>query len=262
VEKAQATRCLYMERPELVLVDFDDTLVDTGSRFQAAREALADLLGEAGFDREDVLETHHHEVEPELLAILGLGPHRLEASFRDTYVRLCVHKREKPDPAFAHRCALLGRQVEGCPNPLPGALEALAELAELTLVGVFSQAANQEQQLECIRRAGVLRIVGSDRVHVTPRKTAETFREAVLALGGSDPALCWMIGNSMASDVNPALLAGARAILLEREHVWVHDLAEPVSDRFWSVNSFPEAVDRLRDFFLPGRPHGNRALLP
>src|SRR5690606_25163692 len=47
----------------LVLVDLDDTLVDTAPRFQNARRALFDLLTAEGFDAGVVHRVHHDEVD-------------------------------------------------------------------------------------------------------------------------------------------------------------------------------------------------------
>src|SRR5262245_65316768 len=69
----------------LVLVDFDDTLVDTAPRFQNARRSLFALLCSLGADESLVARVHHDRVDPAMLERHGLGPARLEHSFRRTY---------------------------------------------------------------------------------------------------------------------------------------------------------------------------------
>ena len=69
----------------LVLVDFDDTLVDTAPRFQNARRSLFALLCSLGAEEAFVQQVHHERVDPEMLERHGLGPGRLEHSFRRTY---------------------------------------------------------------------------------------------------------------------------------------------------------------------------------
>jgi putative hydrolase of the HAD superfamily len=64
----------------------------------------------------------------------------------------------------------------------------------------------------------------------------------------SRPDAAWMIGNSMRADINPALEAGANAILVEVDDPWHHDHAEPLSDRFHRVRRFPQAVGLLETF--------------
>src|SRR5690625_4970662 len=121
-------RLLLPREPELVLVDFDDTLVDTAPRFQKARRDLFSLLERVGFTREEIHRVHHEEVDPRMIDRYGLGPFRLEPSFRETYLRLCAEARRAPDPIIADECAALGLAVAGTPPLLDGALEALSKL--------------------------------------------------------------------------------------------------------------------------------------
>jgi hypothetical protein len=54
-----------------------------------------------------------------------------------------------------------------------------------------------------------------------------------------------MIGNSLRSDINPALIAGARAILVEPYEMWHYDNVPPVSQDFLRFPTFPDAVAHL-----------------
>jgi putative hydrolase of the HAD superfamily len=97
----------------------------------------------------------------------------------------------------------------------------------------------------CIEATGVHEIVGPDRVVVCERKTAVAFQNTLAAFQVSNPAGVWMIGNSIRSDINPALEVGARAILVEVSDPWEFDLVEPVSTDFVRASSFSHAVDYL-----------------
>ncbi|HEX6940521.1 MAG TPA: HAD family hydrolase [Longimicrobiales bacterium] len=233
----------------LVLVDFDDTLVDTAPRFQNARRALFELMEAEGFDPDDARRVHHDEVDREMLDLHGLGPFRLEPSFRETYLRLCALDGRVPDPAVIQRCVALAREVIGPPPCYDGAIEALARLAATHDTAIYTQAGNPEYQFDCIRASGVLDIIPPHRVRICARKTTAEFRATLAHFGVGDPATACMVGNSIRSDINPALAAGARAILVEVDDPWVFDLVEPVSDDFVRVRRFPEAVD-----WLLGRP--------
>lgn len=230
---------------ELALVDFDDTLVETAPAFQEAREALFRRLEEEGFSREEAEEVHYREVEPELLAVFGMGPFRMEPSFRDTYLRLCARRGIPPRMEVAAACGALGREFLGHPRVMEGSLEALARLASRFPTVLYSQASHREYQLGRIRDAGVLDILPESRVRITPHKTLEAFLEVLGDFGVSDPAAAVMIGNSLRSDINPALLAGAQAVLVEPYEMWEYDRVPPVSPRFLRFPSFPVAVEHL-----------------
>ena len=51
-----------------------------------------------------------------------------------------------------------------------------------------------------------------------------------------------MVGNSIRSDVNPALASGANAILVEAADPWHYDIVEPHSPDYVTVSSFADAA--------------------
>jgi len=231
--------------PKLVLVDFDDTLVETAPAFHQARRALFERLVEEGFPQETTARVHYEEVEPELLALFGMGPFRLEPSFRDTYVRLCAGAGRIPDPSVADECGALGRDFMGHPRPMEGAMEALERLSARFDTVLYSQASDPEYQLGRMRDAGIMNVLVEDRIRITPRKTVGSFLEALGSFGLGNPEAAVMIGNSMRSDINPALEAGSGAILVEPYEMWHYDNVPPFSQGFLRFETFPGAVDHL-----------------
>lgn len=230
---------------ELVLVDFDDTIVDTAPRFQKARLALFERLCAAGFVEEDCRRIHHEEVDPVMLRRHGLGPGRLVHSFPETYRRLCDIAGRAPEGALTTELVELARAVVGTPPLMRGALDALRRLAARHPTIVYTQSGEPEYQLGCVGDAGVVDIVGPQRVKVTDVKTPQRLRETLDEHGVTRPDAAWMIGNSIRSDVNPALEIGANAILIEIDDPWHHDEVEPIRNGFPVVRSLAEAVELL-----------------
>lgn len=229
----------------MVLVDFDDTLVETAPAFHQARDALFSRLAEEGFSEEESFRVHHDQVEPELLAIFGMGPFRLEPSFRDTYVRLCASVGRTPDQAVADQCGALGRDIMGHPTLMPGSLDALGALVATHPTVIYSQASHPAYQMKRIQEAGVAELLPDHRIRITHHKSRETFLETLQHFGVEEPGRSVMIGNSLRSDINPALEAGARAILVEPYEMWHYDKVAPVSDDFLRFTTFPEAVEHF-----------------
>lgn len=232
---------------ELVLVDFDDTLVDTAPRFEGARQRLFDRLAELGFDRSQVEHLHHHEVDPGMRRAHGLGPQRMPDAFAETYRALCRHGGLAPDPDIEAACRRLGSRVAGTPPAISGAMEALYRLAAAVPTVIYTQAGDADYQMGCLRDAGALAAVGRNNVRVVPRKTADTLRETLDGFGVRDPDRAWMVGNSIRSDVNPALEIGVRALLVEVDEPWQHDVVEPLHNGFPRVRTFRDAVELLLD---------------
>jgi FMN phosphatase YigB (HAD superfamily) len=130
---------------------------------------------------------------------------------------------------------------------MDGALAALERLASRLPTIVYSQASHVEYQLGRIRDAGVHGILADERIVIVDLKTAEAFRETLARFGIRDPAQAVMVGNSFRSDINPALVAGAGALLVEPYEMWHYDNVPPVSDAFVRFRTFPDAVEFLLD---------------
>ncbi|MDX1676055.1 MAG: HAD family hydrolase [Longimicrobiales bacterium] len=230
---------------DLVLVDFDDTLVDTAPRFERARRMLFDRMAALGYDRDRAEQVHHHEVDPRLREEFGLGPQRMPRAFQDTYRTLCRESGDDPDPTILEEVRRVGAGVAGTPPVIDGAMAALRRLAETLPTLVYTQASDERYQLGCLRDAGAVAAVGEDRVRVVPLKTAGVLRETLDEHGVRDPSRAWMVGNSVRSDINPALEVGARALLVEVDEPWQHDVVDPLHDGFRRVRTFRDAVDLL-----------------
>lgn len=234
-----------MQPIDLVLVDFDDTLVDTAPRFEGARQRLFDHLAALGFDRARVEHVHHHEVDPGMRRAHGLGPQRMADAFEATYRFLCRHDGLEPAPEVEEACRRLGSAVAGTPPAIAGAMDALHRLAAAVPTVIYTQAGDADYQLGCLRDTGAVDAVGPDRVRVVPRKTADTLRETLDGFRVRAPDRAWMVGNSIRSDVNPALEIGVRALLVEVEEPWQHDVVEPLHNGFPRVPTFRDAVALL-----------------
>jgi putative hydrolase of the HAD superfamily len=227
---------------DLVLVDFDDTLVDTAPRFEEARRSLFGLMESHGFERAHVEQVHHHAVDPGMRDEFGLGPHRLPHSFTATYRALCAGAGREPDGETLTECERIGQQVIGTPPGLAGALDALRELARAYPTAIYTQAGHIDYQLGCVRDAGVADIVGEDRIRIVPEKTAAALRTTLDHFRVPDPGRARLIGNSIRSDINPALEVGVTPIMVEVADPWQHDMVDPVRDGFPRVPSFGDAV--------------------
>jgi len=128
---------------------------------------------------------------------------------------------------------------------MDGAMEALERLSARFDTVLYSQASHPEYQLGRMRAAGIMEVLMEDRIRITPRKTVESFLEALDSFGLRNPEAALMIGNSMRSDINPALEAGSDAFLVEPYEMWHYDNVAAFSQGFLRFETFPRAVDHL-----------------
>lgn len=230
---------------DLVLVDFDDTLVVTAPRFERARRRLFERLSQHGFDLAESERIHHHEVDPRMRREHGMGPHRLPLAFGETYRTLCEAAGQELDAAVLAACRRLADDVVGTPPAIPGAIEALRRLARQLPTAIYTQAADSAYQTGCLREAGAVGVVGEARVRVVPWKTVDALQETLDHFGVRDPGRARMVGNSIRSDINPALELGVPPILVEVDEPWHHDVMDPIRNGFPIVPTFSDAVELI-----------------
>ena len=129
-------------------------------------------------------------------------------------------------------------------EPLPGVDEALSALTDqgyrLVLI-TKGDLLHQEQKLAA---SGMGELFTG--VEIVSEKTADTYRR-VFARHGPGPEQSVMAGNSVKSDILPALEAGALAALVPYPLVWAHEAAEiPVDNpRFVELASLAELPEWL-----------------
>jgi putative hydrolase of the HAD superfamily len=215
-------------------LDADDTLWHNETIFRLTHDRFADLLAEHG-DRATI-EARLAETEKRNLRLYGYGVKGFTLSMIETAMALT----DGQAPASVVREILAaGREMLAHPvETLPGVDEALAELARryrLVLV-TKGDLLDQERKLAA---SGLGDLFAA--VEIVSEKNRSTYDRVFARHGtGADEAV--MAGNSMKSDVLPALEAGAFAVHIPYAITWAHELAEaPEGDpRFGALDAIAE----------------------
>lgn len=227
---------------ELICLDADDTLWHTMRHFEAAGRALVATLepfAVAGIARERL-----EAVCARNLALYGYGAKSFTLSMLETATELGGDEL----PASAVRDILAaGRELMAHPvELLPGvepALDGLADRGRLVLV-TKGDLMHQETKLAA---SGL-----GDRfsgIEILSDKTPDAFRR-LFAQYEVAPERCLMVGDSVRSDVLPALEAGAWAAFVPHEVAWRHESAEPPGDhprfkRLKALSDLPDWIDSI-----------------
>lgn len=207
---------------ELVCLDADDTLWHNMRFFAAAEEAFVAMLepfAEVGIARETLAE-----VEERNLPLYGYGAKSFTLSMIETALEL-------GGPALSAGAVsgilAAGRQLLAHPvqllDGIEGTLDRLAAQARLVLV-TKGDLLHQEMKLAA---SGL-----GERFHgieIVSDKRPETFARLFERYGVA-PAHALMAGDSMRSDVLPALAAGAWAAFVPQGGAWSHEAAPPPRD--------------------------------
>ena len=227
----------------LVGLDADDTLWHSETIFRLTHQRFSALL--ADFADADAIEAKLAEVERRNLALYGYGAKGFTLSMLETALEISANQ------APAHIVAEIvaaGREMMAHPvDPLPGvrdALETLAQSARLILI-TKGDLFHQEQKLAASGLGSLFH-----GVEIVSEKTADTYARAFARHGGrADDAV--MAGNSVLSDILPALAAGAHAALIPYPLVWAHEAADAPADHpryreLANLGDLPGWLDELR----------------
>ena len=200
-------------------LDADDTLWHNETIFRLTQERFRALMAEVAAP--EALDAKLAEVERRNLALYGYGVKGFTLSMIETAMELTAG--EAPSRIVAEILAA-GREMLSHPVvPLPGVEAALAELAadyRLVLI-TKGDLLHQEQKLAA---SGLGELFAA--VEIVSEKDAATYQR-VFARHGAGAARAAMAGNSLRSDVLPALEAGGYAAHLPYHLTWAHELAEP-----------------------------------
>lgn len=227
---------------ELICLDADDTLWHNMRHFDAAERAAFTIL--EPFATAEVARKRFEELTGRNLALYGYGAKTFTLSMIEAATELCG---DVLPAAMIRRILETGRGLLSYPvELLPGVeatLDALAKRARLVLV-TKGDLVHQEAKLAA---SGV-----GDRfsgVEIISEKTAEVYRR-LFARYGTAAECCVMAGDSVRSDVLPALEAGAWAALVPHEIVWSHERAEEPVDhprfkRLQALTDLPQWIDGI-----------------
>ncbi|MCZ8524033.1 MULTISPECIES: HAD family hydrolase [Paenibacillus] len=235
---------------QTILFDMDDTLIHCNKYFDLVAEQFADQI-EAWFHGYhlsiDEVKKKQSEIDLERVLVSGFAPDHFPQSFVDTYeYYLNLTGRARSDKEI-ERLRELGASVYGHSiEPYPYMEETLralqAEGHELHLYTGGEPAI----QMRKVTEGGLQRFFAT-RIHITRHKNAE-FLESLVRTHGWDRKHTWMIGNSMRTDINPALKCGLHAIFMPAEQEWVYNQVEletEPSGAFFTLpglNAIPEAI--------------------
>lgn len=198
-------------------LDADDTLWHNETLFHLTQERFAALLApyaEQGALMERLVATERRNLRHYGYGIKGFTLSMIETALSVTENRL--------PPGDVARILDFGREMHDHPvEPLPGVAETLAALsADYRLVLITKgDLMDQEQKLA---RSGL----GDhfDAIEIVSEKTADTYRRLFGRHGGGQAA---MVGNSLRSDVIPAVEAGHFGVHVPYPLVWALEQAEP-----------------------------------
>jgi len=227
--------------------DADDTLWQNEQFYRLTEDRFLDLLGEHG-DR-DALSARLLEAEKRNLGFYGFGIKGFTLSMIETAIEVT---NGRVSAATISEILMAGREMLRHPvDTLPEVRETLESLAGTYRMVLITKGDLFDQERK-LAESGLGELFSG--VEIVSKKDADTYRR-IFARHGDGPERAMMVGNSLRSDIVPAIAAGSWAVYVPHELSWAleHD-DEPVGapryrhlERIGGLPSLLHEID-------PGRP--------
>ena len=210
-------------KEETLIIDADDTLWENNTFYESATDHFLELV-EARGGGKGPARRHLSEVERKNVPLYGYGSQCYARSLRETLESLAggpaTDSEMKIIDSLADRVANIPIEF------LPGVKPTLVRLRDRFRLIMFTKGHPPEQWRK-VERSGISPYF--DHVEVTPEKDPSAYCGLVERYR-LQPQKTWMVGNSPASDVNPALKAGLNAILIPHPLTWELEHEEVAED--------------------------------
>jgi putative hydrolase of the HAD superfamily len=225
---------------KIIAFDADDTLWDCQSHFEEVEEHLYTLIAPYCEDpRQELFKTESGNMDD-----LGYGCKAFTISIIETALRIAGNDltANQLSELLAHCKSLLHLPA----TPLPEVEKTLQTLrnnieSDSQLV-VFTKGELQDQENK-LKRSGLLKYF--DDVEITSDKTQAEFL-ALCEHQRIHPSELLMIGNSLKSDIAPALAIGAWAIHIPFHVTWQLEHFEDFDhERMIKIEHFSEILDYI-----------------
>ncbi len=224
---------------DTVALDADDTLWHNEIHFQASEAQLAALV--AAHATRESLGAKLLEIERRNLRLYGYGIKGFTLSMIEAAIELS-------DGAIGAgaigEIIEIGREMLAYPiEALPGVVETLQSLKGRYRVIVITKGDLLDQEAK-IARSGLGDYL--DDVHIVSEKTPEVYTRI---FGGPEAAArAVMVGNSLKSDVLPALAAGSFGLHVPYHVTWglEHAKEPPASPRFARLERLDQLIGWLQ----------------
>lgn len=229
-----------MGKIKTVGFDADDTLWHNERIFGAAQLALAGELSQ--FVDGKTLAGVVLAMQQKNVPVMGYGIKSFTISMMDAALDV---SNGDLDGATMAAVLDIGREMMAHPiDLLPGVEETLESMSrhyELVLI-TKGDLVDQERKVQVSDLSNWFR-----HIEIVSEKTPDTYQGIFSRMGEIDHSV--MVGNSVKSDVLPAVHAGAWGIHVPYETTWEMEMAEPLHDhdRYLEANDILHAADIISE---------------
>lgn len=236
--KRPITRLVHMGAKPVLIFDGDDTLWKTMPIYTDAKETFFRLMEREGFARIKV-EPFFDNRDRTNVKTLGFSMRRFGISMQQTYRHFCKQTdRPLRESVKTQIDGIRDRVFSKQPKLVSFAGTVLQSLARTNRLILLTKG-TRKTQLHRVSNSGLGHYF--EKIMIVEHKSRSTFRSIVKTLNVS-PSNAWSIGDSIRSDINPALQSGLNAIWIPQT-TWSYERgAARQSERFHKVQSLRQVA--------------------
>ncbi len=228
-----------MAKLTTILFDADDTLWHNERMFHFSHERFVELLSQ--FANKETVEKRLLETERRNLRVYGYGAKGFTLSMIETALEITDHRI---DGRAVSQIVSWGRELLTYDvEPLPGVMDTLKSLKDDYQLYLVTKGDLFDQERK-IADSGLADYFAD--IEIVSEKDEQTYH-SIFERHSVRPVEAMMVGNSVKSDVLPALACGAYAAYIPYEVTWELEKAREPSDhpRFYQLGSMNMLVDLI-----------------
>ncbi|MEX2461772.1 MAG: HAD family hydrolase [Paenibacillaceae bacterium] len=215
-------------KPQTILFDLDDTLVHCNKYYEVIIEQFVDQMltwfGAYELSAHEVKQKQL-ELDTGYIQLHGFSVEHFPLSFVKAYLHYSYLFGRLPSENETVFLTRLGKSVFECEiEPYPDMVETLTELQRAGHQLVLYTGGVEQLQWKKIRTMH-LESFFADRVFIRQHKNVSAL-EGILLTERYDRRRTWMIGNSLRTDVGPALELGIHSIHVTAFTEWDYNIVE------------------------------------
>ncbi|WP_199614879.1 HAD family hydrolase [Paenibacillus alkalitolerans] len=237
-----------------VLFDLDDTLIHCNKYFDLVIDQFAELMEEwfSGHRlKKEQIKRKQLEIDLAGIEVHGFTAERFPESFAETYDYFGALSGRPADPDERRRVLELGYTVYDSEFELyPDVVETLTMLHKAGHMLSLYTGGDETIQRRKVEKVNLAPFFG-DRIFVARHKNSDALAGIIKKMA-FNPSVTWMVGNSLRTDIVPALENGIGAVYIPPLSNWAFDLVQidvQPADRLIRVDSIrkvPEALNKYR----------------
>jgi putative hydrolase of the HAD superfamily len=186
--------------------------------YDRARSHAARIVAAAGLPA-NLWEETERKLDVANVARFGLSRLRFPASCVEAYRQVAASSGTAVSDTIERRIRTAAEWVFRATAPtVPGARSVLTAVRRYYRTVLLTQG-EPEVQRQRITTSGLVDLF--DTVEIVDTKQPSVFAATLTAMA-AEPSASWMVGNSVRSDINPAVASGMNAIWVDA-HVWEHE---------------------------------------